>query len=172
MARGGLRVGAGRPRKSDDAKWLGGDAGKRGVTKKPEAPPVEVRLIPAPADLSADQAEVWNELAPHACAARTLIDGTVHAFRDLCEAIVLKRQMATAIGEDGLTYLKVTIDGSGQEHTERKANPLLTQHRGMMQRIEAALMRFRLSPMGKELTPVEPVKDEWEEFDDPATRIQ
>lgn len=169
MARGGARTGAGRPRQSDDSRWLGGDAGGRGGHAEPPPKRPEVRLIPAPADLPAEQAEVWNELAPHACAARTLIDGTVHAFRDLCEAIVLKRKMAAAIQANGLTYLKVTIDGSGQEHTEQKANPLLAQHRGMMQRIEAALLRFRLSPMGKELTPVEPVKDEWAEFDQPSS---
>lgn len=167
MARGGSRVGAGRPRKSDQEQWLGGDAGKRGNTpaERPENLP-DFRLLPAPDDLTTEQAAVWNTLAPHACSARTLTEGTAHAFRDLCEAIVLKRQMAAAISADGLTYLKVTVDGSGQEHTERKANPLLAQHRGMMQRIEAALMRFRLSPMGKELVPSEPVKDEWAEFDE------
>jgi hypothetical protein len=44
-------------------------------------------------------------------------------------------------------------------------------HRGMMQRVEAGLARFRLTPDGKPVARVE-VKDEWSEFDQPMTVIQ
>lgn len=160
---GGARIGAGRKGKTAAQKWLGGNAGKRGSSAKPK--PAAVALIAAPADLQADQAAVWNELAPHACAARTLTDGTVAAFRDLCEAIVVKRELLAQIQKDGYTYLKVTIDGAGQEHQEVKAHPLLAQHRGMMQRVEAGMLRFRLSPIGKELLPAEKPKDDWDDLD-------
>lgn len=160
---GGARVGAGRKSKTQAQKWLGGNAGKRGSRAKPK--PAAIALIAAPPNLSADQVAAWNELAPHACAERTLVAGTVAAFRDLCEAIVVKRELLEQIQKDGYTYLKVTIDGAGQEHQEVKAHPLLAQHRGMMQRVEAGMLRFRLSPIGKELLPPEKPKDEWDDLD-------
>src|SRR4051794_23364702 len=147
---GGARVGAGRKAKTQAQKWLGGNAGKRGSSAKPKT--VDVALIAPPADLPDDQAAIWNELGPHACAARTLTEGTAAAFRDLCEAIVLKRMMFAAILKDGLTHAKVTLQmdesGGGLQAVEQKAHTLLAQHRGMMQRVEAGLLRFRLSPMG------------------------
>jgi hypothetical protein len=163
---GGARPGSGRKSKDADAKWLGGNAGKRDGQKPPKAP-APFELIAPLVGLTDAQIEVWNDLAPHACAQRTLTAQTARAFADLCEAIVLKRRLMASIEANGLTYLKVTIDGAGQEHTEQKANPLLAQHRGMMQRVEAALLRFRLSPIGKELAPAAASpKDEWAEFDE------
>lgn len=168
MSHGGARPGAGRRPKNQQAKWLSGDAGKRGEGKqKPQPGPVQ--LIAAPVDLPAEQAAVWNELGPYACAQRTLVPDTVAAFRDLCEAIVLKRAMLARIAEDGMTYLKITTDvTSGEQSKDVKAHPLLSHHRGMMQRVEAAMLRFRLSPIGKELMPAEEPKDEWQEFDTPS----
>src|SRR5712671_5989268 len=129
---GGLRVNAGRPRKDKTLGWLGGHSGKRGkAPAKPTAVPV-LPVVPMP-ELPAEQQAVWSELAPHAREARTLIPSTAGAFRDLCEAIVLKRALLARIEQDGLTYLKVSVDGAGVEHTEIKAHPLLAQHRGMMQ---------------------------------------
>jgi hypothetical protein len=155
---GGLRVGAGRKPKGRAEAWLGGDAGKRGRGKaKPKAAPVT--LIAAPRDLPEDQRAVWNELAPHACARRTLTDQTVAAFRDLCEAIVWKRRLFT-----GIESLTVATP------TGIKAHPLIAQHRGMMQRVEAGMLRFCLAPMGKELAPAEAPKDEWSEFDEPTVQ--
>jgi hypothetical protein len=118
-----------------------------------------------PSDLPAEQAAVWGELAPLALTQRTLLAATVQAFRDLCEAIVLKRSMLERIEADGLTYLKVTVDGAGTEHSELKAHPLISQHRGMMQRVEAGLARFRLAPIGKEILPAAEPSDPFDEFD-------
>jgi hypothetical protein len=122
-----------------------------------------------PVDLPLAQAAVWAELSPHALAARTLTPGTAMAFRDLCEAIVLKQMMLAEILADGLTGQKVTLQmdekGGGLQSVEKKGHTLLTAHRGMMQRVEAGLLRFRLSPIGKEILPTEPPTDEWAEFD-------
>lgn len=152
----------GRKPKASALKSLQGGRDRR----KAPAVPAKVVLIPAPAGVPGDVASVWNELAPFACEQRTLVPATVAAFRDLCEAIVSKRKMAEQIESDGLTYLKVTIDGSGQEHNEIKAHPLISQHRGMMQRVEAGFVRFRLAPIGKEIAPPEQPQDEFSEFDD------
>jgi hypothetical protein len=126
-----------------------------------------VRLLPAPAGLSEAEAEVWNELAPHACAARTLVEASARSFTDLCENIVLKRKMAASVEADGLTFLKVTVDGAGQEHREVKAHPLLSQYRGILQRVEAGFQRFKLTPMGKPMEAAEEVAaDPFAEFDE------
>ena len=165
---GGARVGAGRKSKEDQARWLGGNAGKRGAGKKPLKPETAVELIAAPFDLPDDQREVWEALAPHACEARTLVPGTSAAFRDLCEAICVKARMYEEIVRDGFTVGKAITDDDGNiVAQEKRAHPLLTHHRGLMQRVEAGMLRFRLSPMGKELAPKDEPQDEWAEFDGP-----
>jgi hypothetical protein len=155
--------GSGRQSKSEHQRFLDGGADKRGRKrpKKPAAP----KPVAMPGDVSDAVRPIWLALAPHATTARTLTPATVGAFRDLCEAIVLKRRLLDAIEAGGLTYLKVTIDGAGQEHMEQKANPLLAQHRGMMQRVEAGLKCFRLSPIGKEMSAPEVPSSPFDEFD-------
>lgn len=173
MPRGGARVGAGRPRKSDGQRWLDGNAGKRAeerVLERPKAAQVAVRLLPAPADLFEAQVAVWNDLAPQACQAGTLVPQTAAAFALLCKQIVLERRMFDEINADGLTMTKVTLQmdekGGGLQSVEKKAHSLLTQHRGMMQRVEAGFQRFKLSPMGKPMEqPEEKPADPFAEFD-------
>ena len=157
---GGARVGAGRKPKDPVARWLGGNAGKRGGKVAKAAAPGSLPLLPAPRTLLADERAVWNRLAPQACAMRTLLESTAPAFQVLCEGVVLLEQLRDTLRRDGLT---VMADG------QKKAHPLLSAHRGMMQRVEAGLLRFRLSPIGKELgPPVDEPKDEWAEFDQPG----
>lgn len=111
------------------------------------APPVppDVKIPDAPGNLTLDELAIWNELAPLAEREGTLSDSTAIALRDLCEAMVLKRKLLRRIGDDGLVV--TGADGSDRAH------PLLTQFRGLMQRVEAGLIRFKLAPMGKELGP-------------------
>jgi hypothetical protein len=179
-----MRAGAGRPPKDARVKALAGWAGhsNRG-TKEDRARAVAranqpLPIMPPPEDLPGDQRAVWLELAPHAAGQRTLTDDMALAFRDLCEAIVLKRRMLATIEEDGLTYQRRTVkverdDADVELRTEEceiKAHPLLTHHRGLMQRVEVGLLRFRLSPIGKEVVMDEPrAADEWAEFDGGAT---
>jgi len=159
---GGARMGAGA--KSKGARILalqGGRIRSEGAKISQEAERTPLPEVSQPESLSEAEKAVWVELAPHALEARTLTPGTVAAFRDLCEAIVLKRMMLAEILTDGLTTTKVTLQmdekGGGLQSVEKKAHTLLAQHRGMMQRVEAGLQRFRLAPMGKEI--VVPVKD-------------
>ena len=171
---GGLRVGAGRKSKDDASKWLGGNAGKRrpmGARPKVAAP---FELVPPPADLPEAYAVVWNAEAPHACAARTLTPGTAAEFADFCKAVVIERTLLAKIEADGWTYLDVTVDGSGQEHQTVKKHPLVSDHRQWMQRVEQKRLKFRLAPIGKELTPAEVPADPFDEFDgaDEKGRIQ
>ena len=156
---GGARVGAGRKPKDPIARWLGGYAGKRGQAARTGRVPAgeALPLLAAPRTLLAAERAVWQRLAPLACAQRTLTESQAPAFQVLCEGIVLMEQCREVLRQDGLT---VTVDGV------KKAHPLLAQHRGYVQRVEAGLLRFRLSPIGKEIgPPPEAPPDEWAEFE-------
>ena len=76
--------------------------------------------------------------------------------------------MLAEILADGLTGTKVTLQmdeaGGGVHSVEKKAHTLLSQYRGMMQRVEAGFTRFRLAPMAKEIVVAEKAVDPFEEF--------
>ena len=146
MPRGGARVGAGRKPKE--------------YLKKP-APIVNfkdvkqaksgdglVSRVP-PADLPEDQRDFWQRYAGHAIEARTLTMRTEAAFRLLCELEAEKRATKATIDADGRTFIKITIDGAGQEHQELKAHPLTGSYRQLAQRVETLMARFSLAPFGK-----------------------
>ena len=122
----------------------------------PRAVAVASRIAP-PGNLTLEQFAVWNEVAPLAESEGTLTQATALALRDLCEAIVLKRKLLAQAEDDGL----VLSGDSGL-----RAHPLLPSFRGLMQRVEAGLTRFKLAPMGKEL-PLQGDKpaDPFDEFD-------
>lgn len=143
---GGARVGAGRKRKKVVDRVAAGTATRaerREAATEAEdqasQPKVEVR---PPGRMPREQLAVWKRLAPFAIAAKTLTPSTTAAFRDLCEAVVVKAKMLAQIEKDGWTFM--TMHG-------QKAHPLVTPHRGMMQRVEAGFARFKLAPIGKEM---------------------
>jgi hypothetical protein len=137
---GGTRPGAGRKKKAAIEKVLNGTATRDERELASDPPPI----IPVgrPLDLAGAEQATWDELAPLALTERTLTPSTSTAFRHLCEAIVLRREIANTIALDGLTI---------ETPIGLKAHPLLTQYRGLTQRVEAGLLRFRLSPIGKPL---------------------
>ena len=70
--------------------------------------------------------DAWDRLAPHAFRRRTLTKATEYAFVLLCRSVVLERTLA------------LDPDRRGGRN-----------HRGVMQRIDAQLLRFDLAPNGK-----------------------
>jgi hypothetical protein len=153
---GGMRVGAGRPAKPQADKVLAGTA-RPPAGRPPEPPEPPIAVVPPPADLTEAQRLLWDQLAPFALEARTLTAATVLAFCDLLEAIVVKRTMQARIDKEGQVLTMV----SG-----KKAHPLLGHHRGMMQRVEVGLARFKLAPIGKELTEGPAPVDPFSEFEE------
>lgn len=113
--------------------------------------------VAPPVGLAEDQVAVWTRLAPLAVAQKTLTATTSERFRLLCKAIVMEASMADKIATDGWTYISTTVDGAGNERETLKAHPLCGPHRGMMQRIEAGMVAFKLAPIGKALS--QPVKE-------------
>lgn len=171
---GGRRPGAGRkPKDAATGALLGSRRAKArakqferkaavpavaapGVTTSAAAP--DVAIPTPPGNLTLDELAVWNELAPLAEREGTLTDSTRMALRDLCEAIVLKRRLLRVVDDEGVTIFN--LQGA------KAAHPLLTQFRGLMQRVEAGMLRFKLAPIGKEiLQPREEVADPFAQFD-------
>lgn len=145
---GGARVGAGckplgRPKGIKAANLVAFDGARA-------SEPVDLSLsaIP-PEDLPADQREFWHRNAPRAIAQGTLTDRTEEAFRLLCELEAERRETKKTIDRDGRTFIKVTVDGSGQEHQELKAHPLKSDYSRLAKSVEALMARFKLAPFGK-----------------------
>jgi len=157
---GGARVGAGRKRNTEFQHWLSGDASKIGRGKGPaERALAEIERFGPPRGLSKAARRIWEGLAPHAFDARTLSAGTAAAFRDLCEAIVVRDGLMRRIRRDGFCV-------GGEKH------PLLTDHRGWYQRVESGMLKFRLAPIGKPVVeaPEQPA-DPFAKFEDTGEAV-
>jgi hypothetical protein len=140
-------VGAGRRAQDARLTWLKGNPGKRGKTP-PDVPKV-AEIVGGPVErptalLKKDALEVWDALAPLAVELRTLTPATAYAFAWLCRTLVLERALAKA---------SATVGGPN--------------HRGVMQRLEGLMARFRILPDGKPVVIAEAPADAWSEFDGP-----
>lgn len=177
---GGRRVGAGRKPKSLAEQALSGWAGKRKPRGQQQSDArtaaASLPILPPPDDISDAARRHWLRLAPDAAAHRTLTPHEAFAFQELCEAIVWRDRLKRQIEEDGLTFESRHVEhqaaGADREEIiesrEIKKHPLLPDHRGWQQRVEAGMARFKLTPMGKEVVPAEAPKDEWADFEDPS----
>jgi len=168
---GGARVNTG-PKPMDEATLaLRGSRPRRkpvlAVSRPANLPQQAPERVNCPEDLPIDQKAVWDALAPEAMAQRTLTSATASAFRDLCEAIVIKRLMLAQIQTDGMTLVDVSVDGAGVEHQSLRAHPLLAKHQGMMVRVESGMARFLLTATGKPSVEQAAPVDEFAEFDGP-----
>lgn len=142
---GGRRPGAGRKPKSAELRALDGNAGHRRpatVVAHPSAPaepppPSLPKLdeADAPDELTFEERQVWLELAPHAMKNGTLTTATALGFRMLCRNVALEKQYARSVNDRGTA-----------------------NHRGLIQRIDAELLRFNLAPCGKPLASPEAAK--------------
>jgi hypothetical protein len=152
LGSGGARSGSGpKPR----GKGLVGLTGGKGADTAQAADVAKDENVVCPVALSVKEVAHWDDLARHAVEHGTLVPSTVAAFVLLCKLQVMADEMYATLLEQGFTYLKHTVDGSGKEHEELKAHPLVSQHRNTVQRIESLMVKFKIAPMGK---PVEPVR--------------
>lgn len=167
---GGKRVGAGRKSQNQATGELKGSRRARARSKaqsnnqnagnqnEPSAiTAAEVQIPAPPGSLTLDELAEWNDLAPRAIKEGTLTDATRLALRDLCQARVLKDRLLRKIGDQG----DVVLASSGN----LAAHPLLTRFTTLFQRVEAGMIRFRLAPMGKDVTEPEKPQDPFSEFD-------
>ncbi len=143
MPRGGRRTGSGRKPRTPRQAITGAtvvviDGGRK---DEPSTTP--------PKDLPPEQHAFWRTYAPLAITAGTLTAQTAGSFRLLCELNAEKAATKAVLETDGRTYIKVIVDGAGQEHQELKAHPLTGSYRQLAQRVEALMARFSLAPFGK-----------------------
>jgi hypothetical protein len=116
--------------------------------------PMVAGSVPMPEGMSELHQEVWERYEAHARAAGTLTPATAGAFRDLCEAVVVRDGLLTAIHLAGYT----DKDGAKQ--------PLLSEWRQLCQQVRTAMKEFRLAPVGKAMAEaVPPPEDPFAEFD-------
>lgn len=139
MPRGGVRPGAGRKPRQRPAD----------VVPFAQRPPEDRALATPPADLTEPERAAWVRFAARAIEQGTLTAQTVPALRLLCELDAEQRALKETLDRDGRTYLKVTIDGAGQEHQELRAHPLTTAYHRVAKQVENLMARFKLAPMGK-----------------------
>lgn len=152
MPRGGSRLGAGRKPHTRKERWLGGHAGHRPLSlvtpdrqKTVDAgEPIVPDGVLAPAERV-----YWERWAPAAQASGNLTEINVHGFRLLCQYAAKADALWACIDARGYEQEKVTIDGSGQEHREYKANSLLSQWRGLIVRVEQGMFRYGILADGK-----------------------
>ncbi len=145
---GGKRPGSGPKRRDPAAAWLGG-SGKRGISSPRPASVMPTDPVVVPADLDVEVRGVWEALAPHAIAQKTLTPASSLAFGLLCRNIVLEHRLATG-----------TLTSAGPDH------------RGILARVESGLARFRLIPDGRPVVALEAPKDEWAEFETGPRLVQ
>jgi len=143
MPRGGRRPGAGRKPAPDHLQLI-----KNTRTRSKAAPSAPDAAVPdrfAPVPPTGDiltaptyltdpgEVAMWNELAPLAFAQRTLTPATVRSLTVLCRVVLLEQKLANL-------------------------SPGGSEHRGTLQRMNALMLQFSLTPCGKPL--FEAAKDE------------
>ncbi len=138
-----------RPVKPTKLKELEGNRGRRKPKKEPEPPAI---IPPIPDDLDPDARKTWAELAPRLHPLGLLTEADGDAFSILCQIRARLKQIHKVMHQEQgpvLIQARVTIDGSGQEHTELKPSPYT-----VMERLYYALFRqyaaeFGLTPRGR-----------------------
>jgi len=131
---GGRRVGSGKKLKSDLEHAISGTGARGVVLPHPSSTAIApVETFEPPASLRKHALQVWHELAPSAFEARTLTRATELSFVILCRNVALERSMA-----------------------RRKRGAGGANHRGMIQRVDAELTKFCLSPFGKPMYAAQP----------------
>lgn len=139
-----------RATKPTALKVLEGNPGKRPL---PEHEPAPAATMPAmPKDLDKDAQEVWNTLGPRLLKLGILTEADGDAFSILCQIRGRLKQIHKLMHqEEGpvLIQTKVTVDGSGQEHTELKPSPYTVMERLYYQQFRQYAAEFGLTPRGR-----------------------
>ena len=148
-------MGAGRPLMPEEQRRLSGRRmSKEGRSRRPKAVVAEpLPPVVTPEDMASREQAVWEQLAPLALAARTLVPGTAGDLKALCTLEVEMAEVLAARRLEGWTALGISLERTYLQ---------------LVQRVEAKRRGFKLAPMGKDMVPPEVPKDEWSEFDAPV----
>lgn len=148
MPKGGARIGAGRkPRQAEEMAST--SAPFQPVVVRGAKSGSDVVPMQPPDGLTGEALGFWERTASFAQGARTLAPQTLEMFQVLCRLYAEMVATQDTIERDGRTFLKVTVDGAGQEHQELKSHPLMGHYRQLAKQIEVLMARFSLAPLGK-----------------------
>lgn len=154
MGRGGARLGSGR-------KPAALYAVPQGAAAATGAEAIQSEPLPAPEHLSEAEQAVWERYAPLAQATGLLTPEKTPGFEHLCEIVATYEKLKARIDAEGWTFQKVTIDGSGQEHTEEKRHALWSQLQTFAVRRESALRSYGLFANGRPASTGAPAANPW-----------
>ena len=140
----------GRP-KPTKLKVLDGNPGRRELPKDEPKPRPSA---PACAkDIDKEARKVWKRMAPMLERLGLLTEADGDMFAILCQIrsrlVAINGELDQKSDESLLIQLKVTIDGSGQEHTEYKPSPWVVMEKQYMLLFRSYATEFGLSPRGR-----------------------
>jgi len=139
-----------RATKPTKLKVLEGNPGKRPL---PTDEPKPAQVMPTmPPDLDKEAQEVWNTLGPKLLRIGLLTETDGDSFSILCQIRGRLQQIHALMHQpEGpvLIQTKVTIDGSGQEHTELKSSPYVKEERLYYSLFRQYAAEFGLTPRGR-----------------------
>lgn len=142
MPRGGRRSGAGRKPKSSVLALVTHARSHRGQDDlPPHAGPAALRVEPPP-DLPTAERKIWDEWAPSAIAAGTLVAATIGAFVALCELEADRRELRARVVPQGAQPRLPAWDNELGVRREVRALALA---------VRAGLKDFCIAPFGKEV---------------------
>ena len=117
---------------------------------------------PVPVGLAGEALRVWGVLTELLRQQGTLSTVDGQALENHCKlAALVARLEAEVAALPTLTFERVSIDGSGQEHREPRAHPLVSQLRAGRTAIRASLQEFGATPSSRTRVtkPVTPIVD-------------
>lgn len=157
MARGGARLGAGRKPAAMYVVPQGAAATTGGEA-------IQSVPLPAPEHLSEAEQVVWERYAPLAQATGLLRPESAPGFEHLCQIVSTYERLKERIDAEGWTFVKVSVDGAGVEHSEEKRHALWSQLQTFAVRRESALRSYGLFANGRAPMSGAPVANPWSQI--------
>ena len=104
---------------------------------------------PKPEGLSEMAAAEWHRMCDRMRLAGTLATTDDAALLRYVRSFELVERLEAQLATEPLTFLKVTVDGSGQEHQEKKANPLVSKVLAAQPPVRALLAELGQTPASR-----------------------
>lgn len=146
MGRGGARIGAGRPRKTNRELEL---IGKGFRAHKDEATnPAGTPDKPLHVSARAVASEEWDRLVPLVVARRTMSPLYLATMAAYCTCYADYVESELSKSREGFTrwVQDVTIDGAGQEHIKLRPHPALKESRDAQREMRAHAQQLGITP--------------------------
>ena len=110
--------------KDNVVRILEGDRGHRTKAQKDKVSfALPTKSPKKPAGLAEIGKKYWNKYVR----LYRIMDGDVPAFSYLCELASEIEELKAVLKDEGRFFMKVTVDGAGVEHQEKKSHPAFTQ---------------------------------------------